>query len=616
VTGSYEIIKPTPFGQKYVLLNHIKSGGMAAVWLGKMPVFGDVERLVAIKRILPHVAEDTEFISMFIDEAKITVQLNHPNVCKIYELGQDLDARSYYIVMEYVHGRDLRALFDWCEERRAPPPIPVVCYIIACCCDGLNYAHCRKDAQGNEMRIVHRDVSLQNILVSFEGDVKIIDFGIAKAVNKSTQTAAGTLKGKFSYMSPEQICGPPEKVDRRSDVFGIGICLYEMLTGKRLFSGKTDFSVLEKVRKAEVALPTTHNRNIPLALEKIVMKALAREVEDRYQYASEVGDDLWHFLYGLEETFDRRALAKYMQTSFAQQYADEKKHLQECLAAPVQAEPSGKYPVLVEQTDEQPALSEQAARDKQPVEQAALGVDSTVLVEKSSLLSEASKAELNSMQTGPVDVAPPRHPAEGVSASGASLNLKPASKSADGLSSTPTPVSVLGLLETPHDGNRRAPPSSPGASASRPSGTASSTRKPKSVSASVARSKALSSKMVFRGAEKRMLFVQKKYLWVWIVSLLTLLTVVVVLLWPAPMGNVLVEIPEELAGSKVQLFLNDKEMLDKEGNPLQRWPRLFQVPAGKLRVSMSAEGYEPLVVEMVVPEGPSYVRLPQTLKKN
>jgi len=589
VTSSFNI-KPTPFGQKYVLLNHIKSGGMAAVWLGKMSVLSGDERLVAIKRILPHVAEDSEFISMFIDEAKITVQLSHPNICKIYELGQDLDAHSYYIVMEYVHGRDLRALFDWCAQTSTPPPIPVACYIMACCCDGLNYAHCRKDSQGNEMHIVHRDVSLQNILVSFDGDVKIIDFGIARAANRSTQTAAGTLKGKFSYMSPEQISGPAEKVDRRSDVFGIGICLYEMLTGKRLFSGKTDFSVLEKVRKAEVALPTTLNKDIPPVLEKIVMKALAREVEERYQYASEVGDDLWHFLYSLDGMFDRRSLAEYMQTSFAQEYADEKTHLQECLATPAFTEPSGKYPVLAEQTAEQLAQSEQRAQEAL-LQSESPNIDSTILVDASALLGGA-KVPPGLVLTEQLSAsALPPGPGEGVSMDASQGRL----------SATPTPISSSGLSETPYERSRLLSSTAsmvvPRASAGKASPSTWTSER-----AAVPTNLSFGSML-------------KKYLWVWAVSLLAILVAVVVLVWPTPMGNVLVEMPEELAGGKAQLFINDKEMLDKNGGPIQTWPRLFQVPAGRARISISAEGYEPLVVDMVVPKGSSYVRLPQRLQK-
>jgi serine/threonine protein kinase len=316
--------QPIPFG-KYLLLDRVNIGGMAEVWRGKTFGAGGFERVVAIKRILPNIAEDEEFISMFIDEAKITVQLNHANIGQVYELAQV--ANSYFIAMEYISGKDMRAVFDRCRKKGEPAPIPLTCYGIAKCCEGLDYAHRQKDRQGRDMTIVHRDVSPQNALISYDGEVKVIDFGIAKAAGKATKTQAGILKGKFGYMSPEQIRGLP--LDRRSDVFAIGICLYEMLTGERLFVGDSDFSVLEKVRKVEVLPPTTYNRKIPDALEKIVMKALAKDVDERYQYASELGDDLQRFLITSDSIFSRKDLAQYMKATFAEEYEREKQRMME-----------------------------------------------------------------------------------------------------------------------------------------------------------------------------------------------------------------------------------------------------------------------------------------------
>src|SRR4051812_24949364 len=295
---------------------------MAEVWRGKMFGAGGFERLVAIKRILPNIAEDEEFITMFIDEAKISVQLNHANIAQIHELGQIQN--NYFIAMEYIPGKDMRAIFDRCRKKGEPAPIPLTCYVIGKSSEGLDYAH-RKQVNGKDMNIVHRDVSPQNVLISYEGEVKVIDFGIAKAAGKATKTQAGILKGKFGYMSPEQIRGLP--LDRRSDVFAIGVCLYEMLTGERLFIGDSDFSVLEKVRKVEVLPPSTYNRKIPDGLEKIVMKALAKDVEDRYQYASEVADDLQRFLITSETIFGRKDLAQYMKATFAEEYEREKQRL-------------------------------------------------------------------------------------------------------------------------------------------------------------------------------------------------------------------------------------------------------------------------------------------------
>jgi eukaryotic-like serine/threonine-protein kinase len=316
--------QPIPFG-RYLLLDRINIGGMAEVWRAKAFGAGGFERLVAIKRILPNIAEDDEFIAMFQDEAKISVQLTHANICQIYELNRI--GQSLYIAMEYVPGKDLRSIFDRARKKGEPPPVPLVCYVIGKLCEGLDYAHRKKDSYGRELNIVHRDVSPQNVLISFEGEVKVIDFGIAKAAGKVTKTQAGILKGKFGYMSPEQIRGLP--LDRRSDVFAIGVCLYELLTGERLFVGDSDFAVLEKVRKAEVLPPSTYNRRISEALEKIALRALSKDVGARYQYASELGDDLQRFLITSDNIFSRKDLMQYMKSTFAEEVDREKARLAE-----------------------------------------------------------------------------------------------------------------------------------------------------------------------------------------------------------------------------------------------------------------------------------------------
>lgn len=309
---------PVKFG-KYYLLERINVGGMAEVFKAKS--FGEAgfERLVAVKRILPSVAEDQEFIAMFIDEAKIAVQLTHPNIAQIFELGKVGD--SYFIALEYVSGKDLRAIFDRVRKRGESLPIPMACYVIMKVCEGLDYAHNKKDAAGRNLELVHRDVSPQNILVSYEGDVKIIDFGIAKAASKSTKTQAGILKGKFGYMSPEQVRGL--QVDRRSDIFAIGICLYELLTMERLFVGESDFSTLEKVRNVDIMPPTTYNRKIPEELERIVLKALAKHPEDRYRTAMDLHDDLQSFMYTSGNFFARKDLSAFMHRYFADDIAKE-----------------------------------------------------------------------------------------------------------------------------------------------------------------------------------------------------------------------------------------------------------------------------------------------------
>ena len=203
--------KPIPFG-KYDLLERINVGGMAEVFRAKAYGVEGFERLVAVKRILPNIAEDNEFITMFVDEAKIAVQLNHANIAQIFDLGV-VDG-AYFIALEHVHGRDLRAIFERCRQGGSPMPVAQACFIVMKMCEGLDYAHNKRDAGGRDMNLVHRDVSPQNIIVSYEGEVKLIDFGIAKAASKANKTQAGILKGKFGYMSPEQVRGLD--IDHRS----------------------------------------------------------------------------------------------------------------------------------------------------------------------------------------------------------------------------------------------------------------------------------------------------------------------------------------------------------------------------------------------------------------
>ncbi len=185
-------------------------------------------------------------------------------------------------------------------------PIAMACYVTMQVCEGLDYAHNKRDAQGRELYLVHRDISPQNVLIGYEGEVKLIDFGIAKAAGKASKTQAGILKGKFGYMSPEQVRGLP--IDKRSDIFAVGIVLYELLTGERLFIGESDFSTLEKVRNVEIQPPSSYNKKIPQELERVVLKALARDPDDRYANAIDLHDDLQSFLYSVGEFFSRKDL--------------------------------------------------------------------------------------------------------------------------------------------------------------------------------------------------------------------------------------------------------------------------------------------------------------------
>jgi serine/threonine protein kinase len=330
---------PITFGQ-YHLLDRINIGGMAEVYKAK--VFGQDggDRLVAIKRILPNIAEDNEFVTMFIDEAKIAVHLTHPNIAQIFDLGQING--SYFIALEYVSGKDLRSIFDRARKTGGTIPLSLACYVIGKLCDGLDYAHRRKDAANRDLNIVHRDISPQNCLISYDGDVKLIDFGIAKAANKASKTQAGILKGKFGYMSPEQVRGVP--LDRRSDIFAAGVCLYEVITGERLFVADSDFSTLEKVRNVDIKLPSVVNKAIPTELEHIVLKALRKDVEDRFQWASELGDELQKFVVASATLAGREDLSAYMKSTFAEEYKREQESQREAAAYQAPAAPAPPRP--------------------------------------------------------------------------------------------------------------------------------------------------------------------------------------------------------------------------------------------------------------------------------
>src|SRR6185369_13057166 len=227
------------------------------------------QKTVAIKKILPHLTDNSEFVGMFIDEAKLAAQLSHPNIIHIYDLGKI--GRDFYIAMEYVEGKDLRSILNAAKRKGMSLPMGLALLIAARLASALDYAHRKRDFDNREMGLVHRDVSPQNVLITFEGDIKLCDFGIAKAVSKANQTQMGALKGKLQYMSPEQAWGRP--VDARSDLFSLGAVLFEMLTGDRLFSGESEMSVLESVRQGRTRSPRDVDPSIPADVDEIVARA-------------------------------------------------------------------------------------------------------------------------------------------------------------------------------------------------------------------------------------------------------------------------------------------------------------------------------------------------------
>ncbi len=265
---------PEPFG-KYVLMERIAIGGMAEIFRARLRSGGAED--ICIKRILPHYSEDDAFVNMFIDEASIAAKLQHENIVQIYDF--DTVEGCYYIAMELINGRDLKQTLEMCAERQTIIPPPVVMVITQGLARSLQYAH-TKEVNGEPLNIVHRDVSPHNVMLSFEGDIKLTDFGIAKAASRLTTTRAGTVKGKCAYMSPEQARG--KTLDGRSDIFSVGILMYEMLTGQRLFTGESDFDILTKVLKEPITPPSQILPGLDPEIDRICMKALERDRDLRY----------------------------------------------------------------------------------------------------------------------------------------------------------------------------------------------------------------------------------------------------------------------------------------------------------------------------------------------
>ena len=297
----------------YQVLERISAGGMAEVYRAKQTGADNFERPVAIKRILPHIARDPNFIAMFQAEAKLAVQLQHGNICQIYQLGRHED--SFYIALEYVDGRDVGAILDLHQKQGKPIPLPQASYIIARVCEGLDYAHNKKSSQGEPLNIIHRDISPPNLLISYEGEIKLIDFGLAKAVGSSVQTQAGIIKGNLAYMSPEQVRGAT--LDLRSDVFAVGIVFFELLTARRLFRRDSDLETFDAVRQCRVPRPSEINPSIPKALEEILLTALARDVDKRYQSAGAMNEAIQDFALSSRNTFRGDQLGEWMRRLFA-----------------------------------------------------------------------------------------------------------------------------------------------------------------------------------------------------------------------------------------------------------------------------------------------------------
>ena len=314
---------PTQMG-RYHIVGQLASGGMAEILLGKIAGPGGFERAVVIKRIHPHLAAEPEFLKMFLDEARIISRIQHPNVVQVMELGREDD--ELFMAMEYLAGESLLGVVRRGASKKRLLPRPLAAHVMAKVCAGLHAAHELTDEEGNPLGLVHRDISPQNIFITYDGAVKLLDFGIAKFAERVSQTQAGQLKGKFSYMSPEQCRGGA--IDRRSDIFSLGTVLFEITTGKRLFSRDTSLATLKAICDDPIRWPSQIDRRYPPVLEAVVKRALARDVEDRYQTAAEMRRDLVGAVrsLGLDDV-PEDALGDYLRELFGDRIAEKRELL-------------------------------------------------------------------------------------------------------------------------------------------------------------------------------------------------------------------------------------------------------------------------------------------------
>jgi len=299
---------------KYRVVRRLEAGGMAEVFVGESHSMQGFKKAVAIKRVLPHLAQNAKFIQMFLDEARLSARLNHANIVTVFDIGTADD--TYFIVMEFVDGGNLKKIIEGVRKQRGLFPLKEALYICMEACRGLSYAHELVGDQGEPLHIVHRDISPPNIMITKRGEVKVADFGLAKASTQIEKTDPGVVKGKFSYLAPEAASGL--EVDARADVFSLAIVLWEMLAGRRLFLGENDYATVKLVQKANIPRLSPLNREIDEAFEELLFKALARNPADRYQSAREFGDALAGYLFGRQLKVTSYDIATLVQAAISQ----------------------------------------------------------------------------------------------------------------------------------------------------------------------------------------------------------------------------------------------------------------------------------------------------------
>jgi serine/threonine protein kinase len=306
--------------QRYRVIDRLEAGGMAEVFRGEALSVQGFKKQVAIKRVLPHLAQNKSFIRMFIDEARLGARLNHANIVTVFDIGAA--DNTYFIVMEFVDGANLKTVLETLKKQGKRPSVKEVLYIGMEICKGLSHAHGLTDEQGKLLNIVHRDISPPNILMTRGGEVKVTDFGLAKATTQLEKTDPGVVKGKFSYLSPEAALG--QEVDARTDVFAVGILMWEALAGRRLFLGDSDYETVKKVQRAEVPGLKGEHPDVDDELDALLLKTMARQRDERFQTAHDLGDAIADYLIGHRLKVTSYDIARMMQSVVATR-TDEKR---------------------------------------------------------------------------------------------------------------------------------------------------------------------------------------------------------------------------------------------------------------------------------------------------
>jgi len=360
---------PSNFG-KYEIITHLASGGMADIFLCRARGIQGFEKLAIVKRVRQDRALDKKMVELFLDEARLAASLQHPNIVQVFEFG--IVEGSYFLAMEYVHGEDVHALIKRMRETHGAIPLAEMLAIVAGVCQGLHYAHEHVGLDGRALGIVHRDISPSNVLISYDGAVMITDFGIAKATSRTSETTTGTVRGKLAYMSPEQCRGLP--LDRRSDIFAIGTLLHELSTGKSLFGGTSDFEVMKAIVEDPVRPPSAQVAGYPAELDRIVLKALARDPAQRYATARELQLDLERFAVEHKLAISSARLAGFMQHEFADRIASWRQRvaLHDAARAAAGRPPSAEVEIIG--ADEERTVAETPAAVMPPRRRARAGV--------------------------------------------------------------------------------------------------------------------------------------------------------------------------------------------------------------------------------------------------